>query len=50
MKDLYIYHEDDKNIYISHTGGISGGQARLYITYDKKWKPKEIYIKLETIA
>lgn len=48
LKMFYIFNNYENTYNIEHGGEISGGSSRLHITFDDKWKMKDIYIKLET--
>jgi CubicO group peptidase (beta-lactamase class C family) len=50
LKKFYIFKENKNEINIKHNGGITGGSSELYLTYDKNWKIKNIYISLKTIS
>ena len=48
LKNIYVYKEGNDEIYVSHSGGITGGSSILRITYDNKFKLKNIFISLKT--
>lgn len=48
LKNIYIFRENEKEFEISHNGGIVGGKSEIFITYNKKWINKNIYIELQT--
>jgi hypothetical protein len=50
LKDMYICKNKIIEISVNHNGGITGGKSEYKVDYDKRWKVKDIYIKLRTIA
>ena len=50
LKDMYICKNKIIEISIHHNGGITGAKSEYKVDYDKRWKVKDIYIKLKTIA
>jgi CubicO group peptidase (beta-lactamase class C family) len=50
LKDMYICKNKIIEISINHNGGITGAKSEYKVDYDKRWKVKDIYIKLRTIA
>jgi CubicO group peptidase (beta-lactamase class C family) len=50
LKDMYICKNKIIEISLHHNGGITGAKSEYKIDYDKRWKVKDIYIKLRTIA
>jgi CubicO group peptidase (beta-lactamase class C family) len=50
LKDMYICKNKIIEISINHNGGITGSKSEYKVDYDKRWKVKDIYIKLRTIA
>lgn len=49
IKNLYIFFQDDKIYEIQHGGAIIGSTSKFSLIFNKKWKIKKIYVKLETI-
>ncbi len=52
LKKIYCYKENikDNTFVINHGGGIAGGSSRLTITFNKKFKMKQIFVYLRTVV
>ena len=50
LKKIWCFTEFNDEYNFFHTGGISGGVANIFITWDKNWKIKNIKISLNTIC